>query len=470
MAKERDKAMPTGRIRRTAKVGGLVGGQAARSYATKAANLTRDKDGRRAAAEKRQIEAAEQIVEVLGQMKGAAMKIGQVASFIDMAGMPPEVSDRFQEKLAELRDSAPTVPFKDMRKVIESDLEEPLKKAFAEFEEEPLAAASIGQVYRAQLHDGRRVAVKVQYPGVAQAVRADLQNLGLLLRAAKRMAPGLDPKAMAHEIRERMTEELDYEHEAQSHRAFARAWRDHPFVVIPDVVTSLSRERVLVSEWVDGLGFEEVRKLDQPSRDRFGEIVFRFFFGSLYRMGHFSGDPHPGNYLLMPDDRVAFMDFGMTKRIPPEQIEREQAVIRAGLEGDADELYARLVEMGFYSADDPEVDPARLLAHVQALQAFYAEDRDFTITREYVARVMMDASDPRSEYWDLMKRGTLPPDALLARRMEVLTLGVLGQLNATANWHRIVNEWLYDGPPATPLGEAEATAGFRARRPVRRAA
>ena len=470
MPQKRDKPLPKGRVRRTAKVGGLVGGQAARGYATKAANLTRGEEARAAANERRRIKAAEQIVEVLGQMKGAAMKVGQVASFIDLGGLPPEAQDVFQRKLAELRDSAPQVPFKDMRKVIESDYDERLKDVFAEFEEEPVAAASIGQVYRARLHDGRRVAVKVQYPGVAQAVRADLQNLGLLLRAAKRMAPGLDPKAMAHEIRERMTEELDYEHEAQSHRAFARAWRGHPFVVIPDVVTSLSREHVLVSEWVDGLGFEEVKELDQPARDRFGEIVFRFFFGSLYRMGHFSGDPHPGNYLLMPDDRVAFMDFGMTKRIAPEQIEREQAVIRAGLEGDAEGLYAGLVEMGFYAADDPDVDPDRLLAHVQALQGFYAEDRDFTITREYVAQVMMDASDPRSEYWDLMKRGTLPPDALLARRMEGLTLGVLGKLNATANWNRIVNEWLYDGPPATPLGEAEAAAGFRAGRAMRRAA
>jgi predicted unusual protein kinase regulating ubiquinone biosynthesis (AarF/ABC1/UbiB family) len=470
MPQKRDKPLPKGRVRRTAKVAGLAGGQAARGYATRAANVARSDEGRRAANEKRQIKAAEQIVEVLGQMKGAAMKVGQVASFIDLSGLPPEVQDTFQAKLAALRDSAPQVGFKEMRKVIESDYGEKLGEVFAEFEEEPLAAASIGQVYRARLPDGRRVAVKVQYPGVAQAVRADLQNLGLLLRAAKRMAPGLDPKAMAHEIRERMTEELDYEHEAQAQRAFSRAWRGHPFVVIPDVVTSLSRERVLVSEWVDGLGFEEVRQLDQPARDRFGEIVFRFFFGSLYRMGHFSGDPHPGNYLLMPDDRVAFMDFGMTKRIPPEQIEREAGVIRAGLEGDADGLYTRLVEMGFYAADDPELDPRRLLEHMRALQGFYAEDRDFTITREYVSRVMFDASDPRSEYWDLMKRGTLPPDALLARRMEGLTLGVLGQLSATANWHRIMNEWLYDGPPATPLGEAEVAAGFRVRRQLRKAA
>jgi predicted unusual protein kinase regulating ubiquinone biosynthesis (AarF/ABC1/UbiB family) len=467
MAPKREKPIPRGRIRRTAKVGGLVGGQAARAYANKAANLTRTDDGRRAATERLQIQAAEQIVDVLGQMKGAAMKVGQVASFIDLNGLPPEVQERFQQKLAELRDSAPKVAFKEMRKVIEQDLDEPIDEVFAEFESEPLAAASIGQVYRARLHDGRRVAVKVQYPGVAQAVRADLQNLGLLLRAAKRIAPGLDPKAMATEIRERMTEELDYEHEAAAQRQFARAWRGHPFVVIPDVVTSLSRERVLVSEWVDGVGFEHVKQQDQATRDRYGEIVFRFFFGSLYRIGHFSGDPHPGNYLLMPDGRVAFMDFGMTKRVNRDHMEREMGVIRAGLEGDAAELHRHLVDLGFYDADDPLVDPDRLLSHVQALQGWYAEDRDFTITREYVSRIMVDAGDPRSEYWDLMKRGTLPPEALLARRMEGLTLGVLGQLGATANWHRIMREWLYEQPPATPLGEQEA--GFYVRH-ARRAA
>ena len=456
MADKREKPIPKGRIRRTAKVGGLVGGQAAKAYATKAANLTRDDEARRAANERLQIQAANQIVDVLGQMKGAAMKIGQVASFIDLNGLPPEAQEMFQAKLAELRDSAPKVSFKEMRKVIENDLGERLDDVFDEFEEQALAAASIGQVYRARLHDGRRVAVKVQYPGVAQAVRADLQNMGLILRAAKRMAPGLDPKAMAREIRERMTEELDYEHEAQAQRQFARAWRGHPFVVIPDVVTSLSREHVLVTEWVDGIGFEEVKKLDQAARDRFGEIVFRFFFGSLYRMGHFSGDPHPGNYLLMPDGRVAFMDFGMTKRIPPSQIEMETGVIRAGLEGDAADLHARLVAMGFYDADDPLVEPERLLAHVQSLQEWYAEDREFTITRQYVSRMMVDAGDPRSEYWDLMKRGTLPADALLARRMEALTLGVLGQLGATANWCRIAREWLFGDPPQTPLGRAEA--------------
>jgi predicted unusual protein kinase regulating ubiquinone biosynthesis (AarF/ABC1/UbiB family) len=464
----KEKRIPKGRVRRTAKVGGLVGGQAARSYATKATNLARGAEGRRRAAEKRQIEAAEQIVEVLGQMKGAAMKVGQVASFIDLAGMPPEVSDRFQQKLAELRDSAPRVSFKEMRKVIEEDLEEPLADAFADFEEEPLAAASIGQVYRAELHDGRRVAVKVQYPGVGTAVRADLQNLGLLLRAAKRMAPGLDAGTVGSEIRERITEELDYEHEAQAQRAIARAWRGHPFVVVPDVVTSMSRERVLVSEWVDGAGFDEVKRLPEPERDRFGEIVFRFFFGSFYRNGHFSGDPHPGNYLLMEDGRVAFLDFGLTKKVPMAHVDAEMGVIRAGLEGDAEALYDRLAELGFYARDHAKIDAERLLEHVQLLQEWYAEDAEFRLTREYVSELMLQAGDPRSDYWDQMREGTIPADALFARRMEGLTLGVLAQLEARANWHRIMREWLYGGPPGTPLGEQEAE-WLRAR-PARRAA
>ncbi|MGI8585075.1 MAG: AarF/UbiB family protein, partial [Thermoleophilaceae bacterium] len=190
MAKGRKEKLPTSRVRRTAKVGALAGGQTALNYATKAANIARTDEGRRSAAERRQIKAAEQIVEVLGQMKGAAMKVGQVASFIDTGAFPPEVNARLQEKLAQLRDSAPQVSFERMREVVESDLGEPLEDVFAEFQEEAVAAASIGQVYRARLHDGREVAVKAQYPGVAQAVRADLQNLGMILRLARRIAPG----------------------------------------------------------------------------------------------------------------------------------------------------------------------------------------------------------------------------------------------------------------------------------------
>jgi predicted unusual protein kinase regulating ubiquinone biosynthesis (AarF/ABC1/UbiB family) len=449
------KELPTGRVRRAAKVGRLAGGQAARGYATKAANLTRSTEGRRTAAERRQFQAAEQIFDVLGQMKGAAMKVGQVASFVDTGAFPPEFRDRVQAKLAELREAAPRVPFERMRKVIEDDLGEPLERVFAEFDEDAVAAASIGQVYKARLDDGRDVAVKVQYPGVASAVRADLQNLGLIMRVAKRIAPGMDAKAMTREIRERLTDELDYEHEAQQHRAFARTWRGHPFIYVPPVVTELCSEHVLVTEWVDGQGFEEVKARGRAARDRFGETVFRFFFGSLYRNGHFSGDPHPGNYRLMPDGRVAFMDFGMTKRVSRADLESEAAAIRAAMAGDADELHRRLGAMGFFDPADEQVTPEAVFDHFHDVTAWYIENREVTITRELVSQVLIDFGDPRSRHWQLMRRETMPPQAMLARRMEALTLSVLGQLEATANWHLIAREWLFDDAPSTELGELE---------------
>src|SRR5881275_236213 len=251
MAREKDP-IPTSRVRRLSTVGRLAAGQAARQFGTRAANVVRDDDASAAALERRHIEAAEQIVAVLGTMKGAAMKLGQVMSFLDVGLVPEEHRDEFQRKLGELRDAAPNVRFEDMRKVIEEEFDEPLDEVFASFEEEPIAAASIGQVYRAQLHDGRDVAVKVQYPGVAAAVRADMQNLGLILRLMKRMAPGLDVNALAEEVRLRIFEELDYELEAQNQRALARIFRRHPFIVVPDVHTGLSHERVVVTEFVEG--------------------------------------------------------------------------------------------------------------------------------------------------------------------------------------------------------------------------
>src|ERR1700754_3715612 len=208
MAKDR---IPTSRVSRTARVSGLAAGQAARHLGTRAANLARSDEGRQAALERRNLEAAEQIVAALGTMKGAAMKFGQVMSFLDVGLVPEEHREEFQRKLGELRDAAPKVRFADMRKVIESELEAPLRDVFESFDADPIAPASIGQVYRARLDDGRDVAVKVQYPGVAAAVRSDMQNLGMILRLMKSVAPGLDPKSMAGEIRSRIDEELDYE-------------------------------------------------------------------------------------------------------------------------------------------------------------------------------------------------------------------------------------------------------------------
>jgi predicted unusual protein kinase regulating ubiquinone biosynthesis (AarF/ABC1/UbiB family) len=453
---DRQTSIPTGRVRRTVKVGGLLGTEVARAYATRAANLVRSDEDRAAASERRRLEAATHIVEVLGQMKGPAMKLGQMASVLDLGGLPADEVERLQGKLGELRDQAPQASVKEMRKVIEEDLGDRVEDLFAEFDPDAVAAASIGQVYRARLHDGREVAVKVQYPRVAAAVRADLQNLGLIMRAAKRFAPGIDPATMAFELRERISEELDYEHEAQAQRAFARRWRGHPFILIPNVVTSLCRARVLVTEWVDGIGFEQIKEAPQATRDRVGEIVLRFFLGSLYRFGQFSGDPHPGNFRLLADGRVAFLDFGMTKTVARHRIDSELAVIRAALEQDADGVHAGLAALGFFELDDPRFDPARVLEHVRAINAWYIEDEPVTLSPRYVSSLLAHAGDPRSEYWDLMRNETVPAESLLSSRMQVMTLAAVGQLSATANWHRVMSEWLYGSLPASPLGLAEA--------------
>ncbi len=449
----RDK-IPTSRVARTAKLGRLAAGQAMKQAGTRAANVARSKEDAQAALDRRHVEAAEQIVTALGTMKGAAMKLGQVLSFLDVGLVPEEQREEFQAKLAELRDAAPKVSFKDMRKVIESELDDELREVFAEFDEEPIAAASIGQVYRATLHDGRDVAVKVQYPGVAAAVRSDMQNLGLMMRVVKRMAPGMDAKAIAEEIRSRIDEELDYELEAQNQRSLARIFRGHPFIVVPDVVTRLSRERVIVSEFVEGKGFEELKTGTQAERDRLGEIVFRFFFGCLYRHHQFSGDPHPGNFLLQPDGRVAFLDFGLFKRMAPEAVELELACQRAVAEDDAERLHELLGESGFLPHPE-KVAAETVMAYVVDSIWWYTADQEIQLTPQIATKVAIESSDMRSSHFREMRHQDIRPEHLFGRRMEMLTLAVLGQLRANGNWHRIAREWMFGESAVTELGRLE---------------
>jgi predicted unusual protein kinase regulating ubiquinone biosynthesis (AarF/ABC1/UbiB family) len=449
-----DAKIPKGRVRRSAKLGSALGVQATRYAGTRAAAVARTEEGAREALETRHLETARKMVATLGQMKGAAMKLGQLASFIDTEFLPPEYAEIYHEELAQLRTSAPPMPWSDVRGVLDEDYGEPLDELFAEIEEEAFAAASIGQVHRATLPNGRRVAVKVQYPGVAEALEADLQNMGVIVRLAKALAPGLDAKAVAGELRERVLEELDYEYEAQNQRAFSRAYRGHPFIYVPDVLTRLSRRRVLVTEYVEGRGFEEVKRLDQDERNRFGEIVYRFCFGSIYHLQHFNADAHPGNYILMDDGGVAFLDFGMTKRLDPEQIELEQRAIDAASRRDPEALRTALYELGFIK-DPSKLDAERLLDHVITVGGWYMEDRPVEIDADRVMKVIESTSDPRSEYYGLMRRENLPADELMGRRMETGVLAVLAQLHACRNWHRIMREWVYAEEPATELGEAE---------------
>jgi len=455
-------AIPTSRLSRSTKVGRLAAATAAKQMGTRAANVGRSDEGKQRALAKRQLETAEEIVAALGTMKGAAMKLGQVMSFLDVGLVPEEYREEFQAKLAELRDAAPKVAFKDMKKVIEAEYGEPIQDVFQTFDPVPIAAASIGQVYKAKLHDGRDVAVKVQYPGVAQAVRADMKNLGMILRLMKRVAPGLDPKAMGDEIRSRIDEELDYELEAQNQRTLARIYRGHPFIVVPEVVTSLSHEKVIVSEFVAGRGFEELKQLPEAERDRLGEIIFRFYFGCMYRHHQFSGDPHPGNSLLLEDGRMVFLDFGLFKRIPPAVAEFELEIARLGIAGDGASLIEHLHEGGFINK--PEYyTPEGILAQVHDMTWWYGLDDEVALTPEIATEIMIEMSDPRSSHFSKMRHETLPPDHLFGRRLEMLTLAVMSQLRARGNWHRIAREWIYGDEPVTELGRQEAA--FYAKHP-----
>ena len=452
--------LPTGRINRLARFGVGVAGQAARQAGTRAANVARSEERAAAAMDRRQLEAAEQIVTVLGGMKGAAMKLGQVLSFVDLGVVPAEHRERFQAKLATLRDAAPAVSFERMKRVIEADLELPLGEAFADFDPEPIAAASIGQVYRATLPDGREVAVKVQYPGINDAVRADMKNLGVLLRLARTITPELDTKAVGAEIRERIVAELDYELEASNQRTMARLYEGHPLIAIPPVLTDLCRERVIVSEYVAGDGFEALRTEPEAERDRIGEIVFRFYFGSMYRHRQFSGDPHPGNMLRLPDGRIAFLDFGLFKTIGPEVAALELACQRATTEGDAAELHRLMSAAGFLPRAD-RLGADELLEFVRDGIWWYTTDEPVRIDQDLVNHAFIQVSDPRSTHYETARHQDIAPEHLFGRRLELLTLAVLGQLGAGANWHRIAREWMYDEEPTTEMGRAEAE--YRAR-------
>jgi predicted unusual protein kinase regulating ubiquinone biosynthesis (AarF/ABC1/UbiB family) len=452
---ERSPQMKTGRIGRTAGVGGLVAGQGIRWAGTRMANLTRTDEARQRKTDERVAAMATQLARQLGQMKGAAMKIGQVLSTVELPGLSEEGQEEFRAALAELRDNAPKFRFEDIRGVIEDDLGGQVSDHFASFEREAFAAASIGQVHRATTHQGEQVAVKVQYPGVAEAVEIDLRNLHLILRLVKRMAPGLDVHAVGGEIRERITEELDYELEAQNHRAIERAFRGHPFATVPTVHTAISSRRVLVTDYLEGRRFEEVIELDEPTRDRFGESVFRFFLSTRERTRLVLGDPHPGNYLLLDDGRVGFLDFGLLRRVSPQHLEMERELGRAIAERRAEDVHHLMSTLG-YLPEPEEFDPEALVDQVSTGAAWLFEPGFRRLDPGYAHQLLEQGGSPRSPHYEAMKRQTMPPASLLMRRQEALILVVLAQLRAGADWTSIGREYTFGEPPTTELGRAEA--------------
>jgi predicted unusual protein kinase regulating ubiquinone biosynthesis (AarF/ABC1/UbiB family) len=448
----RDNEIRPSRLGRAARITGAAAGIAAREASARAIAATGSSDKRRAAATRQQLKSARALVKVFAGMRGAAMKVGQTLSAIDLGLVPEEVRPEFQEILATLQQNADPVPFRAIRKVVEQDLGERLGSAFADFDEEPLAAASIGQVHRATLHDGRAVAVKVQYPGIAEAVHADMQNLRLALKLLSLIAPGIDTGAIAGEIRERITEELDYELEASNHREVARVYREHPFIVVPDVVTSLCRERVLVTEFVDGRRLAEIRDWPRPQRDRIGEILVRFYLNGPVRHRLLNGDPHPGNSLFLDDGRVAFIDFGFFKHLSDADVGQLIASTRATYEGDAKALLDVVSGLGTLPADPALAEP--FLESYERIFGWLVVDEPLTTDPRSTAAATRSYTELRKiEGFDEFK---LPSEHFVLLRSVFLLMGLLGQLSATNVWLDITREWLFGDAPVTELGRQEA--------------
>jgi predicted unusual protein kinase regulating ubiquinone biosynthesis (AarF/ABC1/UbiB family) len=447
-----------------------VGPSSVRFFTTLATNMMRSPEDAHQLLEQRHEEIADNALAVLGELRGGAMKIGQLASFVDVEMIPPEFRAVYQDRLAELRDAAPPMSWKKIRRVLEREWEQPVESLFEEFEHDACAAASIGQVHRAVLPGGRRVAVKIQYPEIADALEADLGTAsGLTTIAtplAKAMMPGLDPRMLVGEVRDLVLEEIDYELEAQHQRTFARAYRDHPYIYVPPVMTELSRRRVLVSEWVDGMRFPEMVGLAQAERDRIGEIVMRFYFHSMDYVGRFNTDSHPGNFLLREDGSVAFLDFGNVKVCRAEWLRDSKRAMRAAIDGEKDDFLQAIFDLGYVHRRE-HLDVDWLLEQVLAASEWFMSDRgELQIDPEYVARVIAQAVDPNvvAPALRVARDLKVPPEEVWFRRVVIGVFAVLGQLRARGNWHRIARETIFGDPPATALGESERDF-FAPRRP-----
>jgi predicted unusual protein kinase regulating ubiquinone biosynthesis (AarF/ABC1/UbiB family) len=398
----------------------------------------------------RALSLAEELGGQLGRLKGAGGKLRQFLSMVQL-DRPGEG----QRSLGALPDGARAVPFGRVRRVIEQDLGVRVSEAFTEVEEEPVAVASLGQVHRARTSDGDHVAVKVQQPGVAEAVAADLRNVGLVGPIIKRLAPGLDAGALLAELRERISDELDYELEAQNQRRLERRFRGHPHVRLPRVYTELSTRRVLVTEYIEGLPADEIKHLGDAERDRIGEIAFRFYFGLVWRDGVVAGDPHPENCIVCPDGRLCLLDFGLLRDLEADYLAGERDITRAVAEHHPQRVHDGLSSLG-YLPEPASFDQDALLEYLATAGEWRLAHGVRRIEHEDVSQILALGYPPRSPYFALMRRLSMPPATLLLRRMEVQVLMLLGDFRAEADWGAITAEHHSGKPVSTALGREES--------------
>jgi predicted unusual protein kinase regulating ubiquinone biosynthesis (AarF/ABC1/UbiB family) len=447
----------TGRVDRTLELA-RMGSRLGAGYASDSARqIFASAERRDEIRSDRQLRTTAEVVETLGSMKGAFMKLGQMASYLD-AGLDPEV----RKALGQLQANAPPMSAELAAGVIEAELGRRPEAVFAEWDPVPLASASIGQVHRAITAEGRPVAVKVQYPGVDEAIRADLDNSATLLSVIRLAFPSLDAHAVVDELRSRIGEELDYHLEARNQTMFADYFDGHPFIHVPSVIPHLSTRRVLTSDLVVGSRYEDVLDWSQHERNLAGETIFRFVFGGLYRMHVFNGDPHPGNYLFHGDGRVTFLDFGLVKWFQPDEVDLLARMVQGAVTSPNDHDFRVAVENAGFLRQDPALSDKEVADYFRHYYELVLDDAENTFSADYASETLrhfFDASHP------VVRRANLPPSFVVLQRINLGLYAVLAGLGASGNWRRVAEEiwpWV-DAPPATDLGRAEAL--WRANRP-----
>jgi predicted unusual protein kinase regulating ubiquinone biosynthesis (AarF/ABC1/UbiB family)/2-polyprenyl-3-methyl-5-hydroxy-6-metoxy-1,4-benzoquinol methylase len=451
------------RLRRQARVWRLTARRGAHYAVVKVRGATADDERRAALEEQFAVRTAEDVARELGNMKGAIMKLGQMVSFI-AEGLPPDARDA----LASLQQDVPPMAPSLAERVLREELGEPPEQLFLEWDPVPVAAASIGQVHRAVLHDGRLVAVKVQYPGVDKAIQHDLDNAEFLYGLFSSVAlRNLDVRALVDELRSRMHDELDYRIEAVCQQQFAARYAAHPFIRVPGVVSQLSSRRVLTSDWVDGISWTDFElTATEMQKQRAAEVVFRFAQGSVHRDRVFNGDPHPGNYRFHDDGSVTFLDFGLVKRWSEADFDSFMPVLDRVLEQDAKGVVDGMVTAGFL-APDHGLEPGHVFDCVGLPYRAYF-DEEFTFTRTYTTEALQALMDITGPYADVIRALNMPAGFVILDRVVWGVSALLGRLEAHNRWRGILDEYRHDGAPATELGELERDwqRELAARRPI----
>ncbi len=422
-------ALPLGYAGRTALgIGKRMGGASAEAVLTEVQQRT-----------------ADQLFRTLGDLKGGAMKFGQAMSIFE-AALPDELAGPYREQLTRLQDSAPPMPTMTVRSILARELGEDWKDRLVTLDPVPAAAASIGQVHRGRWVDGREVAVKVQYPGSAEALTSDLRQLARVARSLGPLVPGLDIKPLIAELQTRAVEELDYDLEAGAQRVFAAEFRDHPDIVVPDVVAA--HGTVLVTEWMDSTGSlaQVIRDGTRAERDHYGRVFLRFMFDAPARTGMLHADPHPGNFRLLPDadggpGRLGVLDFGAVARLPEGRLPDSMGrLLRIAAMDDYDELVAGLREERFIK-DRIQVDADQLRAYLAPFLE-PAGVEEFTFSRAWMQEQFRRVNDPAGDAYTTMLRLNLPAQYMLIHRTFTGGIGVLSQLEATVPFRQVLRESL----------------------------